>query len=85
MPDLILIDGGIAQANATKKVLMRAGLRIPILGIAKGAERKRNDILGAIPKGVTKETLIKVRNEAHRFAIGYHKALRGRAFLSPKK
>jgi len=76
MPNLILIDGGIGQANAAKKVLMRAGLRIPILGIAKGAERKRNDILGAIPKGVTKETLIKVRNEAHRFAIGYHKALR---------
>jgi excinuclease ABC subunit C len=82
MPDLILIDGGIGQANAAKKVLMRAGLRIPILGIAKGAERKRNDILGAIPKGVTKETLIKVRNEAHRFAIGYHKALRRRSFLS---
>jgi excinuclease ABC subunit C len=76
LPDLILIDGGIAQANAAKKVLMRAGLRIPILGIAKGPERKRNDILGAIPRGVTKETLIRVRNEAHRFAIGYHKTLR---------
>jgi excinuclease ABC subunit C len=82
LPNLILIDGGIAQANAAKKVLMRTGLRIPILGIAKGAERKRNDILGAIPKGVTKETLIKVRNEAHRFAIGYHKTLRRIASLS---
>ncbi len=78
LPDLILIDGGIAQANAAKKVLMRTGLKIPILGIAKGAERKRNDILGAIPKATTKEVLIKVRNEAHRFAIGYHKALRRR-------
>jgi excinuclease ABC subunit C len=83
LPNLILIDGGIAQANAAKKVLMRAGVRIPILGIAKGAERKRNDILGAIPRGsgVTKEILIKVRNEAHRFAIGYHKALRARATM----
>jgi excinuclease ABC subunit C len=79
LPNLILVDGGLAQANAAKKVLMRTGLKIPILGIAKGAERKRNDILGAIPKGVTKETLIKVRDEAHRFAIGYHKALRRRA------
>lgn len=79
LPNLILIDGGIGQANAAKKVLMKAGLKIPILGIAKGAERKRNDILGAIPKGVTKETLIRVRNEAHRFAIGYHKTLRRRA------
>ncbi len=78
LPNLILVDGGLAQANAAKKVLMRAGLRIPVLGIAKGPERKRNDILGAIPRGVSKETLIRVRNEAHRFAIGYHKALRRR-------
>ncbi|HEX4103950.1 MAG TPA: excinuclease ABC subunit UvrC [Candidatus Paceibacterota bacterium] len=82
LPDLILIDGGIAQANAAKKVLMRAGLRIPLVGIAKGPERKRNDILGAVPKWTNKQTLIKVRNEAHRFAIGYHKAVRGRNFLS---
>ncbi len=82
LPNLILIDGGIGQANAAKKVIMHAGLRIPILGIAKGSERKRNDIIGAIPKGVTKETLIRVRNEAHRFAIGYHKALRRRRSLS---
>ncbi|MGH8101990.1 MAG: UvrB/UvrC motif-containing protein [Chthoniobacterales bacterium] len=81
LPDLILIDGGIAQANAAKKVLLRSGLRIPILGIAKGAERKRNDIIGAIPKGVKKETLVRVRDEAHRFAIGYHKTLRGRRAL----
>jgi excinuclease ABC subunit C len=85
MPNLILIDGGLAQANAAKKVLLRAGLRIPILGIAKGPERKRNDIIGAVPKGVRKETLVRVRDEAHRFAIGYHKSLRRRNFLpSPK-
>ncbi len=82
MPDLILIDGGLAQANAAKKVLLRAGLRIPILGIAKGPERKRNDIIGAVPKGVRKETLVRVRDEAHRFAIGYHKNLRKRNFLA---
>lgn len=81
MPDLVLIDGGLAQANAAKKVLLRAGLRIPVLGIAKGPERKRNDIIGAVPKGVRKETLVRVRDEAHRFAIGYHKKLRSvRAF-----
>jgi excinuclease ABC subunit C len=81
LPNLVLIDGGLAQANAAKKVLLRGGLRIPILGIAKGPERKRNDIIGAIPKGVTKETLVRVRDEAHRFAIGYHKSLRARQFI----
>ncbi len=77
LPNLILVDGGLAQANAAKKVLMRAGVRIPIVGIAKGPERKRNDIIGAIPKGVSKATLIRVRDEAHRFAISYHRKLRG--------
>ncbi len=77
MPDLILIDGGLAQVNTARRVLLRAGLKIPIVGIAKGPKRDRNDIIGLIPKGVQKETLIKVRNEAHRFAIKYHKTLRG--------
>ena len=76
LPDLILIDGGLAQANAAYKIVRAAGLRIPVVGLAKGPERKRNDIIGAVPKSVTLATLIKVRDEAHRFAISYHKTLR---------
>ncbi len=82
LPDLILIDGGLAQANAAYRVLLKAGIRIPIVGIAKGPERKRNDVIGAIPKGVQKVTLVRVRDEAHRFAIGYHKALRAKRALA---
>jgi excinuclease ABC subunit C len=81
LPSLVLIDGGIAQASAARRVILRAGLRIPVVGIAKGPERKRNDIIGAIPKGIQKTTLVRVRDEAHRFAISYHKALRGRRAL----
>jgi excinuclease ABC subunit C len=76
MPDLVLIDGGLAQVNTARRVLLRAGIKIPILGIAKGPKRDRNDIIGLVPRGVQKEILIKVRNEAHRFAITYHKSLR---------
>jgi excinuclease ABC subunit C len=76
MPDLVLIDGGLAQVNTARRVLLRAGIKIPIIGIAKGPRRDRNDIIGLVPKGVQKTTLIKVRDEAHRFAIGYHRALR---------
>ena len=76
MPDLVLIDGGLAQVNTARRVLLRAGVKVPIVGIAKGPKRDRNDIIGLVPKGVQKDTLIKVRNEAHRFAITYHKALR---------
>ncbi len=76
MPNFVLIDGGLAQVNTARRVLLRAGIKVPIVGIAKGPRRDRNDIIGLIPKGVQKETLIKVRNEAHRFAISYHKILR---------
>ena len=76
MPDLVLIDGGLAQVNTARRVLLRAGIKVPIIGIAKGPKRDRNDIIGLVPKGVQKATLVKVRDEAHRFAISYHKALR---------
>ncbi len=80
LPDLVLIDGGLPQVNAARRALFRVGLKIPIVGIAKGAERKRNDIIGTLPKEVPEAVLIHVRDEAHRFAIGYHKLLRRRKF-----
>jgi len=52
-----------------------------VIGIAKGAKRKRNDIIGFVPKWTDKRTLVRVRDEAHRFAIGYHKKVRGREFI----
>jgi excinuclease ABC subunit C len=76
MPDLVLIDGGLAQVNTARRVLLRIGIKIPIIGIAKGPRRDRNDVIGLVPKGVQKLTLIKVRDEAHRFAISYHRVLR---------
>jgi excinuclease ABC subunit C len=83
LPDVILIDGGKGQVSAAKAILDGYNLKIPIVGLAKGPERKRNDLIGLIPKGlaVDTKTLIKVRDEAHRFAISYHKNLRGRNFF----
>lgn len=82
LPGLILIDGGRGQVNAVKSVLREKGLNISVVGIAKGPERKRNDIVGYVPEDIRPETLIRVRDEAHRFAIQYHKKLRSRDILS---
>jgi len=81
LPNLILVDGGKGQIHAAKDVLSEYSLRIPVIGIAKGPERKRNDMIGILPRGVEKKTLIAVRDEAHRFAISYHKTLRRQAFF----
>lgn len=85
LPNLILIDGGRGQVNGAREILNKAGLNIPVVGIAKGPERKRNDLIGKKPKEVDLETLMKVRDEAHRFAISYHKNLRRRRFLGIEK
>lgn len=81
-PDLILIDGGLAQVNVAEAVLHELGIHIPVIGIAKGPERKRNDIIGHIPEGVEIKTLVRVRDEAHRYSIGYHKKVREGQFFN---
>jgi excinuclease ABC subunit C len=83
MPDVILIDGGRPQVNRAQKVFKDFGADIPFLGIAKGAERKRNDIIlgNKDPKFVSwvsthQPLLIRVRDEAHRFAITFNRSKR---------
>lgn len=85
-PDLVLIDGGKGQVNGAKSVLEEFGLKIPVVGIAKGAKRKKNEFTGDKPalsmvEELDKKTLIRVRDEAHRFAIQYHKKLRSKGFV----
>ncbi|MEK7651544.1 MAG: GIY-YIG nuclease family protein [Patescibacteria group bacterium] len=83
-PDLILIDGGRGQVNAAREILRKFKLGIPLVGLAKGLERKRNDIIGKIPEFTDLKTLIRVRDEAHRFAIAYHKKIRKAEFIGHK-
>ncbi len=83
-PDVILVDGGLPQVNAVKNILHKLGLKISLVGIAKGPERKRNDFFGNIPPGVTEKELIALRDEAHRFAIKYHRKIRAEKFLKKR-
>ena len=82
LPDLIVIDGGKGQLSSAKESLKRLGLsgKIAIIGIAKKLESIYfpND---KIPLFIDKKSpalkLIQtIRNEAHRFAINYHKKRR---------
>lgn len=87
-PDLILIDGGLPQVHAAEEVLHHLNVQIPVVGIAKGKERKRNDIICSRVSVELCELcnqyvdlLAQVRDEAHRFAITYHKKVRSKKFL----
>ncbi|MBI4135652.1 excinuclease ABC subunit UvrC [Candidatus Uhrbacteria bacterium] len=83
--ELIVIDGGWGQVNAAREVLHERGINIPIVGIAKGFKRKQdrpifekdNPELVRIVENY-KDLLLRVRDEAHRFAVAYHRKVRSR-------
>jgi len=80
--DLIIVDGGLGQLNSVFKVLESLNLKIPVIGIAKKDEKiytpySTNPIY--LPRDSKVLHLIEhVRDEAHRFAIKYHRKLRDR-------
>lgn len=93
LPDMIIIDGGKGQVNAVAAILKKYKLDIPLIGISKG-EGLRSAIAPDklffpgqkealhLPLASPALHLIKrVRDEAHRFAIGYHRDLRSKSWL----
>ena len=80
LPDLLVIDGGKPQVNAIYRILKRLRKNIPVIGLAKKEEEvflplKSDPVL--IPKESDALRLLQQgRDEAHRFAIAYHKKRR---------
>jgi excinuclease ABC subunit C len=82
LPDLILLDGGITQLRAARQVLTELGCpELPTAGLAKRYEEIVTD--DAPPLQLPDDScglkvLQRLRDEAHRFAITYHRKLRGK-------
>ena len=86
LPDLVLIDGGRGQLNVGATVVAELGLDdIAVVSLAKQQEEVyRTDSLAPLvldPTSPALQTLQKIRDEAHRFAITYHKTLRAKRTL----
>ena len=82
-PDLILVDGGRGQVERVARVMREQGVgEIALAGLAKREEeiflRDRRDPVRLPRSSVGLQLLQRVRDEAHRFAVGYHRHLRGR-------
>ena len=85
-PDLLLVDGGFGQLHAAEKVIKNLELDIPVISIAE----KNEEICTASSSAPiildrtdpALKLIQKVRNEAHRFAITYHRELRGKSLKS---
>lgn len=85
LPGLILIDGGRGHLNAALEVLRELKLDLPAVGIAKEFEHLflpgQQEPVTLPPQSRALQLLQRVRDEAHRFAIGYHRLLRGKRTL----
>jgi len=85
LPDLIIIDGGKGQLSAVTQALVRLELygNVPVIGIAKRLEEiyfPNDDLPLYINKASSSLKLIQqIRNEAHRFAITFHRDKRSKA------
>ena len=88
LPDLVVVDGGKGQLNAALEVMDEYGLReaVPVVGLAKEREEvfvpnQSNPIL--LPRGSQGLFLMqRIRDEAHRFALQYHRRLREKKTLT---
>jgi excinuclease ABC subunit C len=86
VPDLVIVDGGKGQLNAALRVMEELALvAIPVVGLAKEREEiflpgRSEPVL--LPRGSQSLFLVqRVRDEAHRFAITYHRKVRGKKGL----
>lgn len=84
LPDLILMDGGRGQVNIARKVLGELGIDIPVCGMVKDDNHRTRGVYFnnvEIPIDTSGEgfhLVTKIQDEAHRFAIEYHRSLRSK-------
>ncbi len=85
-PDLVVIDGSKGHLNAALEVFRELKLDLPAVGIAKEFEQLflpgHEEPIVLPPQSKALQLIQRLRDEAHRFAIGYHRLLRGKHALS---
>ncbi len=85
-PDLLLIDGGKGQLNAVVEVMEELDMTgIPVAGLAKEHEwlyvPGQSEPIVLPPNSAALHLVMRIRDEAHRFAISYHRQRRGKAMV----
>ena len=83
-PDLIMMDGGKGQVNVALRVLDELGLAIPVCGMVKDDHHRtrglyyQNEEITIDTRSEGFHLITRIQDEAHRFAIEYHRSLRGK-------
>jgi excinuclease ABC subunit C len=83
LPQLFLIDGGRGQVRASYEQLLKHAINVPVFGLAKRMEwlyPPEGDVVKLPKRSLALRLLQKIRDESHRFALGYHRKLRSKSF-----
>ena len=78
IPDLIVVDGGLAQKRTIEKILKENHQNIPVVSVVKNEHHKPREILGDKKWLKYEREIILSNAEAHRFAISFHRHLRNK-------
>ena len=87
-PDVIMMDGGRGQVNIALEVLQELGLKIPVCGMVKDNRHRTRGLYYNNVELLMEENsepfllITRMQDEAHRFAITYHRSLRGKRNLA---
>lgn len=88
-PGLILVDGGLQQINAAKEILSELDMNIPIAGLVKDKKHSTNHLLTSNLEKIELDKTsnvfhlcTRIQDEAHRFAINYHKQVRSKGLFN---
>ena len=91
LADLIVLDGGETQVSVANEVLASLNLKIPIIGLKKNDKHRTESLvlqdLTEIPIKEHPDLFVylgRIQEEVHRFAITYHRKLRGKKTLVGK-
>ena len=83
MPDLVLVDGGPQQLRFAREAMRAVGVEVPMFGLAERLEEiwlpDREESIILYRRSPALHLIQGIRDEAHRFAITYHRSLRGKA------
>ena len=80
-PQIIVVDGAAAQKNAAEHALRKAGVLIPVVAVVKDERHKPLRLIAAKKLLQKYEHAILLANaESHRFAISYHRNIRGKRY-----
>ena len=84
-PDLVVIDGGLGQLHAAVNAISKLNVKLEVISLAKKEElifsTKSNNPIALLKSEPALKLLQRLRDEAHRFAIGYHRTLRQKSML----